>query len=78
MHQHQLKVQEVNEAYIAGKKTWYDKINKFSDIPDDEFIRTHTGLIEKSDESRRYDEKSQRFFEAEFSTSMSRSGPRNC
>ena len=64
LHQHQLKVQEVNDAYIAGNKTWYDKINKFSDIPDDEFIRTHTGLIEKSDESRRYDEKSERFFDA--------------
>merc|ERR1712088_942562 len=63
LHQHQLEVQEVNEAFFAGNKTWFDAINEFSDIPDDEFIETHTGLLEDS-ESRRYDEKSEKFFDA--------------
>ena len=63
LHQHQHEVQEVNEAYSAGSKTWYDDINEFSDIPDDEFIETHTGLVEE-DESLRYDERSEKFYDA--------------
>merc|ERR1712241_520258 len=63
LHQHQQEVLETNEAYIAGDKTWFDAINEFSDIPDDEFIETHTGLVEDS-ESRRYDERSEKFFDA--------------
>ena len=61
LHQHQHEVQETNEAFIAGDKTWYDAINEFSDIPDDEFIRTHTGLV---DDSHPPDERSERFFDA--------------
>merc|ERR1719219_1379352 len=63
LHQHQHEVQDVNEAYMAGNKTWFDTINEFSDIPDDEFIETHTGLVEDG-ESRRYDERSEKFFDA--------------
>merc|ERR1712241_1569684 len=59
--QHQQEVLETNEAYIAGEKTWYDAINEFSDIPDDEFVRTHTGLTESD---HPVDERSERFFEA--------------
>merc|ERR1712241_850267 len=61
LHQHQHEVLETNEAYIAGDKTWYDAINEFSDIPDDEFIRTHTGLV---DDSHHPDERSERFLDA--------------
>jgi len=62
LEQHQHEVQEVNEAFMAGNKTWYDAINEFSDIPDDEFLETHTGLVE--DEERRYDERSEKFYDA--------------
>merc|ERR1719507_541303 len=61
LQQHQHEVQETNEAFIAGDKTWYDAINEFSDIPDDEFIRTHTGLI---DDNHIPDERSEKFFDA--------------
>jgi len=61
LQQHQQEVLETNEAYIAGEKTWYDAINEFSDIPDDEFVRTHTGL---ADSDHPVDERSERFFEA--------------
>ena len=63
LRQHQLEVREVNEAFSAGNKTWFEAINEFSDIPDDEFMRTHTGLLEE-DESLRYDERSEKFFDA--------------
>merc|ERR1712088_929198 len=62
LRQHQHEVQETNEAFMAGNTTWYDAINEFSDIPDDEFLRTHTGLVE--DEERRYDERSEKFYDA--------------
>ena len=61
LEQHQHEVQEVNEAFMAGNKTWYDAINEFSDIPDDEFLRTHTGL---TDDHHPEDERSERFFDA--------------
>ena len=62
LHQHQQEVLETNEAYIAGDKTWYDAINEFSDIPDDEFIRTHTGLTDN--DHLPVDERSEKFFDA--------------
>merc|ERR1712241_1322611 len=62
LHQHQQEVLETNEAYIAGDKTWYDAINEFSDIPDDEFIRTHTGLTDNDHIPD--DERSEKFFDA--------------
>merc|ERR1712088_1234299 len=61
LQQHQHEVQETNEAFVAGDNTWYDAINEFSDLPDDEFIRTHTGLV---DDSHHPDERSERFFDA--------------
>ena len=61
LQQHQHEVQEVNEAFMAGDMTWYDAINEFSDIPDDEFLRTHTGL---TDDHHPEDERSERFFDA--------------
>jgi len=36
-------VEEDNEAYAAGKQTWFDEINDFDDESDDEFIAEHTG-----------------------------------
>ena len=61
LQQHQHEVQETNEAFMAGDKTWYDAINEFSDIPDDEFLRTHTGL---TDDTHIPDERSERFYDA--------------
>ena len=46
LKEHQQDILENNKAYLAGERTWFEGINEFSDIPDDEFIATHTGLIE--------------------------------
>ena len=50
LKQHQQAVLEHNQAYLAGERTWYEGINEFSDIPDEEFIASHTGLIEDPDQ----------------------------
>ena len=39
-------VLENNEAYLARRRSWFETINEFSDILDDEFIASHTGLME--------------------------------
>ena len=46
LKEHQQAVLENNKLYQARRRTWFEGINEFSDIPDDEFIATHTGLIE--------------------------------
>ena len=37
-------IKEENEAYSRGEKTWFDAVNKFADLPKDEFEREKTGL----------------------------------
>ena len=50
LKEHQQAVLENNKLYQAMRRTWYEGINEFSDIPDEEFIATHTGLIEDPDQ----------------------------
>merc|ERR1711955_107907 len=38
-------VKEANEAYANGDQTWFDEVNEFDDLPEDEFIAEHTGLL---------------------------------
>merc|ERR1712234_9919 len=38
-------IKQVNQEYAEGKKTWYDSVNEFSDLPEDEFVSKMTGLI---------------------------------
>jgi len=40
----QKQVREVNEDFAAGRKTWFDRINEFSNLPADEFIKQKTGM----------------------------------
>ena len=49
LKEHQQAVLQNNQLYLAMKRTWFEGINEFSDIPDDEFIATHTGLIVEED-----------------------------
>ena len=37
-------IKEENEAYSRGEKTWFDAVNKFADLPEDEFELEKTGL----------------------------------
>ena len=50
LKEHQQAVLQNNKLYQAMRRTWFEGINEFSDIPDDEFIATHTGLIENPDQ----------------------------
>lgn len=68
------EIKKVNEAYQEGKSTWFDGINEFSDLPEDEFLSQKTGAImpnetdfgagaiEPADEDR-IDEESERYFD---------------
>merc|ERR1712180_365720 len=52
-------IKQVNQEYAEGKKTWYDSVNKFSNLPEDEFVSRMTGLVipedrMESQESKRY------------------------
>ena len=50
LKKNQQEVLENNQAYLAGERTWFEGINEFSHIPHDEFIATHTGLIEDAEQ----------------------------
>jgi C1A family cysteine protease len=66
------EIKEVNKEYEAGNKTWYDALNEFSDLPEDEFLSAMTGdinfdsygrgLLDPSPESS-YDEESEKYFD---------------
>ena len=40
-------IRRVNRDFINGKSGFYEKINSFSDLPEDEFRKERTGLLEK-------------------------------
>merc|ERR1712241_12310 len=61
LKKHEQEVLENNEAFLAGNQTWWDQINEFSDLPDDEFLASHTGLIKGPFTP---DPESESFFEA--------------
>jgi len=65
-------IKETNKDFENGDKTWFDKINEFADLTDDEFIQEKTGandIVEgrgliSPPEEERYDEESERYFES--------------
>merc|ERR1719219_2350624 len=74
LKKHEQEVLENNEAYLAGNQTWFDEINEYSDLDDDEFESNHTGMMTNMTASRfatgmfdvpiPYDQESERFFDA--------------
>jgi len=46
------EIKQVNKDFAEGKKTWFDHLNDFSNLPKDEFIKAKTGLIEPSPEDK--------------------------
>ena len=64
-------IKKTNKEYEAGEKTWFDKLNDFADLPEDEFAAEKTGandivsgrgLLAPSEEERE-DEESERYFD---------------
>ena len=66
-------IKEENEEFLNGKKTWWDKINDFADLPEDEFEEEKTGELLPAEahgrglihpkESERTDEASEKYFD---------------
>jgi len=46
------EIKQVNKDFADGKKTWFDHLNDFSNLPKDEFIKEKTGLVEPSPEEK--------------------------
>jgi len=70
LKENEQEVLENNEAFLAGNKTWWDEINEFSDLTDDQFEANHTGAFDDQEYARGlfdipppYDEESERFFD---------------
>ena len=45
-------VKEANEAFKAGKQTWYDAINEMANIPEKVLEAEKTGLVEPHDRKK--------------------------
>ena len=64
-------IKDTNEKYIAGEIDWFDAINEFADLPEDEFIKEKTGLVDNFTiggllqplPEERVDEESERYFD---------------
>merc|ERR550539_149340 len=39
------EVKKENKKYLNGKADWYEQINEFSDLPEEEFEKEKTGLL---------------------------------
>ena len=52
LSEHEKEIHEINEEFEAGEISWYDAINEYSDLPDDEFVHDHTGAITNFTEGR--------------------------
>merc|ERR1719193_110120 len=71
---HEAEIKEVNQEYEAGEVSWFDGVNEFADLPDDEFLSQKTGAVMPEEEFGRgllepsadqvEDERSERYFEA--------------
>ena len=73
LEENEALIKEENEEFLNGKKTWWDKINDFADLPEDEFEEEKTGELLPAEahgrglihpkESERTDEPSEKYFD---------------
>merc|ERR1719378_767407 len=47
---HEAEIKEVNQEYEAGQVSWFDGVNEFADLPDDEFLSQKTGAVKPEEE----------------------------
>ena len=45
LKEHEKHIKENNEKFKKGESTWSEKLYEFSDLPDDEFKKKHTGAL---------------------------------
>ena len=69
---HEAEIKEVNQEYEDGEVSWFDGVNEFADLPDDEFVSQKTGAVMPEEFGRGLlepsadqveDERSERYFE---------------
>jgi len=54
------EIKQVNKDFAEGKKSWFDHLNDFSNLPEDEFIKQKTGLIIEDEDAT--DDSSETYF----------------
>ena len=64
LKENQQKVLDHNIAWLARDRTWMAATNEFSDIADEDFIVSNTGLLDDSVLDSKLNEESERFFNA--------------
>merc|ERR1711936_676413 len=71
LKKHEQEVLENNEAFLAGNQTWFDEINEFSVLTDEELEANHTGVLVDKRFAKGmynvplpYDAESERFYDA--------------
>merc|ERR1711962_1023735 len=47
-------IEEENEEFQEGKRTWFDELNEFSDLPQDEFKKHKTGDLKPEGVDRKF------------------------
>jgi len=71
LKRHEDNVKRVNREFIEGKRSFVEKINPYSDLPMDEFVKEKTGLLEENYGNygrglipmNKTDEESERYFD---------------
>ena len=48
LEENEKEIRKINEEYAAGEITWFDALNEFSDLPEDEFEHERTGSLDGS------------------------------
>ena len=48
LEENEKEIRKINDEYAAGDITWFDALNEFSDLPEDEFEHERTGSLDGS------------------------------
>ena len=46
LKENEAKIKEENELFSEGKRTWFDAVNEFANLPEDEFEAEKTGEVD--------------------------------
>merc|ERR1712212_1007826 len=52
LKQHEADIKKANVAYAQGRQTWYERVNDFSDLTDDEVSAAKTGMKKQKGPSK--------------------------
>ncbi len=52
LKEHEKRIKEDNEKFMKGESSWMEKVNEYSDLPDDEFKKQRTGAVKTNTRAR--------------------------